>query len=317
MHSQKVRNILAVSLIKGVGSAFMKKNLPLLLAYSDNLTMLSNIGGKVTLSEIESNLLYAQKIIDDCGKYNIEILTIIDKDYPATLLQIKDPPAILYLKGNKKLLNSAIAIIGTRKSTELGNKIASKIGKNFSTKWSICNGLVDGIDKNSIIYENQVLPRVIGILSGGLAYEMTSSLVTKKLAKLVLENHGLLVSENEPLKKEDQFSGSKASRIQAGLALGMILIQSSINGGSKYTIKAFSELNRPLGIVEFKKDKEYLSGFFEANRLILEKQNLGIAEFCDIKKIEAIRTNKIIRISGINDYPQFEKEITVGNPALP
>jgi len=301
-------------MIKGVGSAFIKKNLFLIRTNKKNLLELSKIGGKVDLDKLNENIEEANNIILDCKKYNIGIITIADNNYPEKLLEIKDPPAILYYKGNLEIINKAIAIIGTRKSTELGSKIASRLGSYFSQNWSICNGLVDGIDKFSILNNEIVLPRVIGILSGGLNFNYTSSKVTQELAEKVLENNGLLLSEVEPNKKEDQFSGSKASRIQAGLSNSLILIQSSISGGSKYTVKTFSELERPLGIIEFYENNLFAdSDIFEANRIILEKGNKGIMEFCDIKKIESIKISKTISIKNNADYKLIEEEIKAGN----
>lgn len=307
-------NILALSLIKGVGASFIKKNLPLIEQYSQSLDLLAMIGGKVNLQELEYNIPKAQLILKDCEENSIEVISILDNNYPPLLRLINDPPPILYLKGNINLLSKAIAIIGTRKSNTLGNDIAFRVGEYFSKNWSICNGLVDGIDKHSILKENEVFENVIGVISGGLNFINTSSLVTRELCEKVLNKNGLLISENEPNKKEDRFSGSKASRIQAGLSNALILIQSDKNGGSKYTLKSFAKTERPLGIIDFKKNKEFQNeDIFSANRLIIEKRIEGIAEMCEIKKITDIRLKSIIPISKKSDYLTLEKEITAGN----
>lgn len=311
--SNSIKNIIALSLIKGVGATFIKKNIAIISMYIDNIEMLSNIGGKVTLEQLTYNLKYAEEILSDCAENNIKIVSIIDDEYPQKLLEIKDPPPIIYLKGNLNLIDKVIAVIGTRKSSDLGNKIAYKIAENFSHSWSICNGLVDGIDKNSIYQNNQILPNVIGVLSGGLNYNVTSSKVTRELAELVLENNGLLISENEPNKKENQFSGSKASRIQAGISNALILIQSKVSGGSKYTLKPFSELNRPIGVIEFNGNDEYKNDeLFSANRLLITEGTKGLIEMCGIKKNLNIKS-KIYKISKKEDYDIFKRKITVGN----
>jgi DNA processing protein len=300
--------IIAISLIKGIGAAFMKQNIHLIDNYKDNLEMLCGISNKITLGDLEENIVYAERIIQECSENDIVIRTIIEDDYPKQLLEIKDPPPVLYLKGNLNLLSKVIAIIGTRKSTELGNKIAAKLGNYFSDKWSICNGLVDGIDKSAVLINNTIVPNVIGVLSGGLNFEKTSSKVTKELASMVLANNGLLISEQEPNKKEDQFSGSKASRIQAGLSNGLILAQSSITGGSKYTLKTFTELKRPIGVIAFETNSEYqMSEEFSANRLLVLDGKKGLLKICDIKKPENLKTSHIIEITGIGDYNVFEE----------
>lgn len=307
-------NILALSLIKGVGASFIKKNFPLVEQYSKSLDLLSMIGGKVNLKELEYNIPKAELILKDCEINSIKVVSIVDSNYPKLLRLINDPPPILYLKGNTNLLSKAIAIIGTRKSNTLGNNIAFRVGEYFSNNWSICNGLVDGIDKHSILKNNEVFDNVIGVISGGLNFNETSSLVTRELCEKVLKNNGLLISENEPNKKEDRFSGSKASRIQAGLSNALILIQSDVNGGSKYTLKSFAKTERPLGIINFKENKDFQNDeIFSANRLILEKRIAGIAEMCEIKKITEIKIKSIIPITKKSDYLSLENEITAGN----
>jgi DNA processing protein len=310
-----VKNIIALSLIKGIGAGFIKRKLPFIRQNASNLSELCLLSDKITITDLEENLLEANKIIQDCQKHGIQSCSIIDDDYPLLLLEIKDPPPILYYKGDFSLVNKAIGIIGTRNSTELGNKIANRVGLYFSKNWSICNGLVDGIDKHAVVNDNSILPRVIGILSGGLNFEHTCSKLSSELAKKILSNSGLLISEYEPNKKEDQFSGSKASRIQAGLSKALILIQSSKSGGSKYTIKSFSELVRPLAIVNYYNDEEFnLSEVFEANRIIIEKGIMGISEICAIPKANNILISKIIPLSKREDYELVEIEILPKNP---
>lgn len=304
------KNIMAFSQVKGIGASFMKQNIHLFHNYKDNLEMLASISNKVTISDLQANKIIVDKIINDCLENDVQILTLIDKEYPENLLEIKDPPPVIYWKGNFNLLSKAIAVIGTRKSTELGNKIAAKLGTYFSENWAICNGLVDGIDKNAVFVNNEMVPNVIGILSGGLNFEKTSSKVTKELAAKVLANKGLLISEQEPNKKEDQFSGSKASRIQAGLSKGLILTQSSITGGSKYTLKSFSEVKRPIGVVAFESSPEYQnSEEFSGNRLLIAENKKGLLKMCDIKKVENLKTCQIIKIASVTDYSIFENII--------
>lgn len=304
------KNIMAFSQVKGIGASFMKQNIQLINNYKDNLEMLSSISNKVSISDLEANKINVEKIINDCLENDIQIITLIDDEYPKNLLEIKDPPPVIYWKGNYSLLSKAIAIIGTRKSTALGNKIAAKLGSYFSENWAICNGLVDGIDKNSVLINNEMAPNVIGILSGGLNFEKTSSKVTKELATKVLSNNGLLISEQEPNKKEDQFSGSKSSRIQAGLSKGLILTQSSITGGSKYTLKSFSEVKRPIGVVAFESSPEYQnSEEFSGNRLLIAENKKGLLKMCDIKKVETLKTSQIIKIASVTDYAIFENNI--------
>ena len=304
--------ILALLKIKGIGNAFIKKNRNLFfLSKEETEHELLSISDKITSELINANLSYADSLIQRCDNLGIRIISIVDSIYPQSLLELSDPPAILFLLGNQKLLeNKKIAIIGTRKATKLGASIASRVGEYFSQNYSICNGLVDGIDKASVSSNQGILQNVIGVLSGGLNYKETTNKNTRELAELVLQNKGLLVSEFEPDQKEDQFSGSKASRIQAGLSSALILVQSSQNGGSKYTLKAFSGLNRILGIIDFSSNDEYKNDdSFSANRLINENGINGIMTFCSYKTLKNIRIKSLHKLRGLEDYHLIEESL--------
>jgi DNA processing protein len=305
-----VQNIISLSLIKGVGSAFMKKHRAMLLNYKDNIDLLTNIGGKVTLQEFNKNLSISKEIIDTCLQNDIGIITIADDWYPQLLIEIKDPPPIIFYKGNLDNINKPIALIGTRKATDLGNRIGEKVTEYFNKDYSICNGLAEGIDTSTIEPKGKTIEGAIGILSGGLNFSKSLTKKNARLAESVLDNNGLLISEFEPNKKEDSFSSIKACRIQAGLSQCLILIQSPKNGGSKYTIKSFSEVDRPLGIINFSGNKEYDSAeIFSANRIIISNGIQGIAEVTDIKKLNNIKTKSIIPISSSDDYELIKEKI--------
>lgn len=310
-----IKNLITLSMIKGIGPSFIKRNLRRIQSDKD-CTSLVKEHKPDQLDYIPVFTKDAEKIIEDCKAENIEIISILSSDYPHKLLEINDPPSVLYIKGNKKLLNHCIAIIGTRKSSVLGNRIAEKLGCFFSQDFSICNGLVEGIDEHSIHTGDSVLPNVVGIISGGLLYKETCTKGHVKIINEVLSSGGLIISEYAPHVKEDKFSGSKASRIQAGLSEGLILVQSTIDGGSKYTIATFAKLGRNLGIIHFPSSTEYNTDAFSANRLIAEKKINGIAEMIGAKNISKLKVNSITVIESKEDYEIFSKRISQPTPTL-
>ena len=308
-----IKVLLALKRISGIGDAFIKKNLPVFNLKTANhaIEVLSKINNNVSFETLSEHLNWAENVVKRCEELNITILPIYSSNYPKNLRELSNPPSVLYLLGNSSLLNKPIiSLIGTRKSTTLGNRIANKVGAYYSQDYSICNGLVDGIDRSSIENKDTVYQNVIGILSGGLNFHTTSSKITIQLAKKVIEQNGLLLSEVEPDQKEDQYSGSKSSRIQAGISSALILIQSSIEGGSKYTIKSFSKLNRIMGYISFTGNYEYDSNSsFSANR-VLDKLGLdGIAKICDLKKSNSLNIKKLIPIHSSTDYRVVIEEL--------
>lgn len=105
---------------------------------------------EITNPKYKCNL---DKYIEYMLKNNIEIITIYDKEYPQKLKEIYDPPALLYIKGNKEILKEkSIAIVGCRLCTKYGEKIAKNLAYNLSlNNINVISGLARGIDTYSHI----------------------------------------------------------------------------------------------------------------------------------------------------------------------
>lgn len=295
-------------MVKGIGPATIKKNLHRLKSDIGTHSLIRELKPE----ELENLTAYeneAENIISICKKEEIEIIDITSLSYPTSLKEISNPPAILYVKGNKKLLERVIAIIGTRHSTDLGNRIAERLGSHFSQHFAICNGLVEGIDEHSIYVNGKIIPNAIGVISGGLCYKTTCSRVHIRVIEDVLNAGGLIISEFSPMKQEDQYSGSNSSRIQAGLSSGIILVQSKIDGGSKYTLDKFIKLGRVIGVVHFPENPEYQDDVFGANRLIIMEKELGLAKFVGLKNNKSLNVKSIIPIKSKDDYKLFEDKL--------
>lgn len=307
-----IKNILILSMVKGIGPAFIKKNCHRLI----NDSSCDQIVKESKPEELDNLVSYAKtadEIMSDCKDNDIKMVSIIDAEYPSQLKEIGDPPSVLFIKGDLSLLNHVIAIIGTRHSSELGNKIAERVGSYFADYFSICNGLVEGIDEHSIYVGSKVLSNVVGIISGGLCYNETCSSHHIQVINDVLEAGGLIISEYYPRQKEDMYSGSKASRIQAGLSHGLILVQSKIDGGSKYTLAKFAKLGRPIGVIHFPSSAEYQSESFGANRLIAEKGKDGLAQMIGLKKTSSINIGPLIVLSNKDDYNKLIQSMSIAN----
>lgn len=299
-----IKNILILSMVKGIGPAFIKKNCHRLISDS-SCDQLVRESKPEELDNLVDYAKAADEIMSDCKANDIKVISIIDTEYPSQLKEIGDPPSILFLKGNQSLLNHIVAIIGTRHSSYLGNKIAERVGSYFSNYFSICNGLVEGIDEHSIYVKGKVLSNVVGILSGGLCYKETCSTHHVNVINDVLNAGGLIISEYYPRQKEDMYSGSKASRIQAGLSHGLILVQSKVDGGSKYTLSKFAKLGRPIGVIHYPTSAEYESDLFSANRLMVEKGKEGLAKMIGLKKASSLNIGSITVLSSKADYDKL------------
>lgn len=314
--------ILAFSLLKGVGAVFVKKSLITIQnsyhywssanANASLTKLLALVGKKYSALEIEKAISQAEDILAECESHEIGFTSVVDANYPKKLLDLKDPPPILFFRGNLSLLDKdVVTLIGTRKPNENGKIIAERVGKYFSSRgWVICNGLADGIDTFSILdRDNNCFAEVIGVVGSGLAKPSFRSLPKQSEINIerILTNGGLVVSEIPPLKKQDTFSVVKSCRIQAGLGAGLILIQSSLDGGSRFTVKASVESNRPLGIIH-PVETDMHRDDYSANIKIIKYGIQGLNEFVELKNSKN-SSSKIVVLLTKQSYPVLESAL--------
>lgn len=307
---------IALSELKGIGPAFIKKiAVPGLFKLNDIFGEIKKITSlhkkKFSDEEISSSVDEAKKIIQICIDEKIKIIAFNHYLYPQRLKNIKDPPPFLYCKGNLDLLGSDIVgIIGTREPTATGIEISIRAGAFYSqSSWTICNGLAEGVDSYAVGIDEQVHGNVVGVLAGGLNFisEQTLSKKTAKNAQLVFQNNGLLISEINPGLRENVFSVIKSCRIQAGISAGLILIQSSMKGGSRFATRSFCETSRPLGVIlPIPRDLNLPS--YEANKRIIEEQKIGLSEFTGLKE-DVLNSDYIVPIKTRNDFIHFSEKM--------
>jgi len=117
-----------------------------------------------------------EKYIEYMEKNSINLITIYDEEYPENLKNIYDPPVLIYIKGNKQILNqNAIAIIGSRSSSNYGkitaNKFAYELAKNNII---IVSGLARGIDAEAHVGTLSIKNSTIAVIRFWLRYSVPS-----------------------------------------------------------------------------------------------------------------------------------------------
>src|SRR5512135_2072769 len=98
------------------------------------------------------------------------ILTIADAEYPQSLLNIADPPLLLYVKGRLDLLNKqSIAVVGSRNASAQGLRNAEAFSRSISdTGFCIISGMAHGVDAAAHIGGLQGVGSSIAVVGTGL-----------------------------------------------------------------------------------------------------------------------------------------------------
>ena len=174
------------------------------------------------------------------------LLTLADDDYPARLLEIADPPVILYLKGRRELLKTAnavgIAIVGSRNATPGGLQNAESFARVLSEA-GICivSGMALGIDTAAHRGGLEGKGSTIAVVGTGL--DLVYPARNKALAhQLALK--GLLVSEFALGTPALANNFPRRNRIISGLSRGVLVVEAALASGSLITARQAGEQGR-------------------------------------------------------------------------
>ena len=215
----------------------------------DNIEKILSVFDKLTLYKIE-----VEKIIKNCEEKNIKIFYYSYENYPKNLMDIKESPYVIFVKGklpSNEELEKAFAIVGTRKASQEGINFAKDIG-TYLAKNNIYNisGLALGIDT---IGHETCLHRTGAILGQGLDLEIYPR-ENINLAEKILGNNGFLLSELIPKQVLSMFSLIKRDRLQSALTSGIIITESGIKGGTVNTFKYAKEQKKKIFIADINKN---------------------------------------------------------------
>jgi len=186
----------------------------------------------------------AEKELDGVRKIaNCTLLNWTEPEYPQTLLQIYDPPVLLYVRGDVQILNlPSLGIVGTRRPTLYGTQMAQRLGRDLAARGLvIASGLARGIDAIGHQGALDANGRAIGVLGTGI--DVCYPKENKKLYEKVLER-GAIISEF-PLRTHPAPENFPVrNRIVAGMPLGVVVIEGAQYSGSLITARLAMEFGR-------------------------------------------------------------------------
>ena len=259
------------------------------------------------------------------------IITLADENYPKILLNISDPPTIIYARGNIELLNhQGLAVVGSRNATPQGLLNAEnfcQVIANFGLP--IISGLALGIDsaahKGALKAANGATLAVIGT---GINRMYPAS--NKNLALQILEQNGLIITEFPLNTSPSPENFPRRNRLISGLSLGILVVEATIDSGSLITAKLAAEQGRevfaipgsihsPLSkgchklirqgaklvetandILEELRFKPYVPNIKKVEpKLVIKKENIENIEN-NIEKTEKIENDKITKAKATN-----------------
>ena len=171
------------------------------------------------------------------------VVTLADPDYPQALLNISDPPLLLYVKGRRELLNlPTLAIVGSRNASAQGLKNAQAFAQTVSEAGlCIASGMAHGIDAAAHRGGLLGIGSSVGVVGTGLDKIYPSA--NRELAHL-LAVEGALISEFPLGTPPLAANFPRRNRIISGLSMGCLVVEASLQSGSLITARMALEQGR-------------------------------------------------------------------------
>ena len=190
------------------------------------------------------DLAPADRILADCQRLDIQLLTLSDAAYPGRLKNIYDPPALLYCKGGLPLLDDllCVAVVGTRDCTPYGVACAEKLGFGLASGGAaVVSGLAKGIDAAAIRGALRAGGVTVGVVGNGLDvyYPHESRYLYEDVASA-----GILLSEYPPGTEPASGHFPVRNRIISGLSLAALVVEAPEKSGALITAATALEQGR-------------------------------------------------------------------------
>jgi DNA processing protein len=240
---------LKLSLTPGMSGEAMRR---LLTAYGDPQRALAAARGELA-GHVSASLAAALKTSDLSAALSVVegwlkdpangVLTLADPRYPPQLLQIPDPPPLLYVKGRADLLSRpALAVVGSRNATAQGAANAEAFARTLSDAGlTVVSGLALGIDAAAHRGGLAGSASSIAVLGTGadIVYPARNRALAHELAA-----RGALVSEFPLGSGALPANFPRRNRLISGLALGCLVVEAAADSGSLITARLAAEQGR-------------------------------------------------------------------------
>lgn len=232
-------NQLRLSLVERFGS-------PEEVFYADEaaLSMTEGVARAELSPLLNKDLTDAEKILADCERLGISLMTLHDAAYPARLRGIFDPPCLLYLKGRLPAVDElpVVAVVGTRKASPYGLRCAEELGFGLADAGApVATGLARGIDTAAAQGALRAGGTVLGLLGSGIdvVYPRENDWLYEDVAAA-----GCLISEYPPGTEPLPGHFPLRNRILSGLSSAALVVEAPARSGALITAELALEQGR-------------------------------------------------------------------------
>lgn len=239
----------------------------------------------------DKDLCASEKIISDCARENIRILTWQDTLYPARLKNIADPPVVLYYKGSLLQIDTlpVIAVVGTRDASPYGLTTAKRMGYQIAAcGGTVVSGMADGVDGMAMRGALTAGAPAIGVLGCGADIVYPHS---NRALFADVERCGCLLTEFPPGTPPIGWNFPRRNRIISGLSCGVLVIEAPQKSGALITARQAADQGRDVFVVPGNIDVDTCKG----SNALLRDGAIAVSSGWDVLSEYAARFPQKIR----------------------
>ena len=192
-----------------------------------------DVATEINKGIVEDAITPAMDWLEDSNNH---VVTLADADYPQALLNIPDPPLLLYVKGRLDLLNRAsLAIVGSRNATPQGINNAEAFSRSLSEAGlCIISGLAHGID--AAAHRGALNSQGSSVAVVGTGLDKVYPAANRDLAH-ALAQQGALVSEFPLGTPPLAANFPRRNRLISGMSAGCLVVEAGLQSGSLITAR--------------------------------------------------------------------------------
>jgi DNA processing protein len=215
--------------------------------FSASLTELEGVGLPASAAQFvfdgraRAGALKELKLTEDAGA---QIVTPEDEVYPQRLLEIYDPPAVLWVRGDAALLNRAgIAVVGTRHPTPYGAGMAEMLSRDLARRGLvILSGMARGVDTAAHKGALDVQGKTVAVWGTGI--DVIYPKENKGLAERIVAEGGAIASEYPMGTFPAPQNFPIRNRILSGMSIGVLVVEAAEYSGTRITARCALEQSR-------------------------------------------------------------------------
>lgn len=181
------------------------------------------------------SLTISDRVLADCARKDIFLVTIADALYPERLRNIYQPPLLLYGKGSMPLFDEevAVTVVGTRSGTPYGIHCAEKLGYELSQQGGlVVSGAAKGIDAAAMRGALRFGGFTCGVLGSGV--DVVYPAENRRLYEDIAAT-GVLLSEYPPQTEPEAWHFPVRNRILSGLSVATVVVEAPLRSGALIT----------------------------------------------------------------------------------